>query len=165
MFDSPQFFLVNHPFRFHKAERLHHFDQVNRIDDSYPSSCYYSLDGLCIQQIGIHLCVRVDKPCPDMLHGCIGIYLFPRKYPGGSKVAYQLAHANHGLPMCCEILRIGFSVPADIRTVGSFRIRPPVITLRIEVMNTSGTSCRTGSGHSDRFLMKCGICPLYRFFF
>ena len=30
-----------------------------------------------------------------MLHGCIGIYLFTRKYPGGSKVAYQLAHSNH----------------------------------------------------------------------
>ena len=52
-----------------------------------------------------------------------------------------------------EIIRIRLPVPTDIRPVGIQRIRPPIVTFRIEVVHIACTTlCDEGSNRYRLFL-------------
>ena len=83
-----------------------------------------------------------------------GIFYLPCNLVGGNQGWNPDAQVPHGDPVGNKITGIGLTILTDEGSLRILRIRPPVITLRIKIMKSAGTSLTLGSGNRNRLFKK-----------
>jgi hypothetical protein len=111
-----------------------YFDEMEGIDDAYASAFVQAEDGLCVLEVGVHLCGGIYEPCTQMFGGVVGVLFLTGELIRSDEGRDQQAQADHRFAMRVEVGWVGKAVAADVGAGRIFRIGPPVITLGVEVV-------------------------------
>jgi len=134
-----------------------HLNEVDGVDDPDAPAAHPALDGLGVEEAGVHPRGRIQKPGFQVQQGVRGIGLFARELPCRHQGRHLHAQPPEGLPVGIEVVRVALPVPADVGPFRVFRIGPPVIALRIEVVDAALAALAATGGHSDRRFLQVAI--------
>jgi hypothetical protein len=108
-------------------------------------------------QIGIHQGGRIDKPRAEVPHRGGGKLFLVRQVVGGEERALIPHKSHQQAAVLDEIGRVAFAIAPDVRPVGIFWIRPPVIALGGKVVRPARAARVDGAGDGPGFVFERGF--------
>src|SRR5260370_23500320 len=131
---------------------------MNRVYDTDAPSRETAVNGLGVLQVGIHPRRWIPEPGAKVAGGVLRVPPVLRDQPRRRQRRHLHAESNQRMTMCNEVVGIGHPVALNIRPIGMFWIRPPVVSLGKVVVLAAGAALSRIRGDSDGTLAKIPGC-------
>src|SRR5258708_21183755 len=127
-------------------------DEVDSVDDPGPASGDPAVDRVRVAEVGTRARGFLEVPRAEVTGGVGRVARVSRQLPGRGQGRDLNAQRHERPAVINEILRVGEAVALNVRTVGMLGVRPPIVSLGEEVVDSAGASRGSGGGHRLRQL-------------